>query len=250
MLPHLLTAILLVSAAAGLRADPLLPSLSAQRLSQAARSVADRLDDLAMREAAQQAFAAFDGPQARRDRAARAESLRALLGVDMSNDAPDPAKPALPAHRLYVFVSALMPLSALRNYARDLEGVPGATLVLRGCVDGCARLGPSAGFGARVLREDTDCEGPRCPMRRTALAIDPLLFRRYGVERVPTVVLAEGVDAPGHCSEGNEGETRVAAWHVARGDASLPFVLQSLLNAGVAGAGDFLEAMQPPGEAR
>ena len=250
MLPHLLIVLLLASAAAGLRADPLLPSPSTELRSQAAKAVAGRRDAPVMSEAAQQAFAAFDSPQARRDRAARAESLRALLGVEAPRDAADPTNPALSAHRLYVFVSASMPLSALRNYARDLEGVPGATLVLRGCVDGCARLGPSAGFGARVLREDTDCEGPRCPMRRTALAIDPLLFRRYGVERVPTVVLAEGVDAPGHCSEGNEGETRVADWHVVRGDASLPFVLQSLLNAGVAGAGDFLEAMQPPGEAR
>jgi hypothetical protein len=59
------------------------------------------------------------------------------------------------------------------------------------------------------------------------LVVDPLLYRRYAIDRVPAVVFAKGVKAenPG-LSEGDIKNTYVTDSYTVYGDASLEYILQ------------------------
>ena len=66
-------------------------------------------------------------------------------------------------------------------------------------------------------------------MLSAALVVDPLLFRRYGIDRVPAVVHAQGVTAEdAGLSEGDEKNTSIAESRTIFGDASLEYLLEQL----------------------
>ena len=77
-----------------------------------------------------------------------------------------------------VFMSLAVPEAAWRQWARDAAAA-GAPLVLRGVGTGGLRA-----FVQRV--------GERLGGARAGVAIDPRLFRLFGIERVPAVVVAPG----------------------------------------------------------
>lgn len=133
--------------------------------------------------------------------------------------------------RVYVFVSSSMPLPTLRNYAASVARLhdPRITLVMRGFVGGMAKIRPTIDFVGSVLKEDPDCDpsGGDCRMRPASLIVDPLLFRRYGIEKVPAVVYAQGVKSedPG-LSEGDAQNAELTESFTVYGDASLEYILE------------------------
>ena len=100
--------------------------------------------------------------------------------------APLPAErhaPALAAGRtntaeILIFTSLSVPAASWRQWARDAAAV-GAPLVLRGVGEG-------------GLRETAKQIGARLGGAEAGVAIDPRLFRLFGIERVPAVVVAPG----------------------------------------------------------
>ncbi len=59
--------------------------------------------------------------------------------------------------------------------------------------------------------------------------IDPLLFRRYQIAKVPAVVYATDVNVMDmQMSEGLESNTEVSNYYVLYGDASLEYVLDTI----------------------
>ncbi|MBI5655536.1 MAG: conjugal transfer protein TrbC [Geobacter sp.] len=99
--------------------------------------------------------------------------------------------------RVYVFISSAMPLQTVRNYAASVACLrdPNVTLVMRGFMEGMTKIQPTIRFIASVLQRDASCNPAdgECEMLPAGLAVDPLLFRRYGIDRVPAVVYARGV---------------------------------------------------------
>lgn len=98
--------------------------------------------------------------------------------------APDPADIAKrygaaqqPDTALFVLVSLSMPPASLDRLAAQ-AGKAGATLVLRGVVDGS--LTKTAEMTAAVIRQHPGAQ----------FQIDPTLFRRFNVDQVPTFVMA------------------------------------------------------------
>ena len=77
-----------------------------------------------------------------------------------------------------VFMSLAVPEAAWRQWARDAAAA-GAPLVLRG-------------VGAGGLRTFAKRVGERLGGAQAGVAIDPRLFRLFGIERVPAVVVAPG----------------------------------------------------------
>ncbi len=135
--------------------------------------------------------------------------------------------------RLYLFISSAMPLSTLRNYADSVArlGDPNVILVLRGFVGGMTQIRPTIRFIASVLQRDPACDPGEgeCAMLPAGLAVDPLLFRRYGIDRVPAVVYARGVKAEdAGLSEGDEKNTSIAEHHTLFGDAGLEYLIEQL----------------------
>lgn len=105
---------------------------------------------------------------------------------------PEDASPAMgpKADKIYLFISSSMPIETLRNYARDIEEIKDqeVVMVLRGFVGGMKKIMPTRDFVLNVLKKDPDCSGKECEAYNVNIVVDPLLFQRFGVEVVPTLV--------------------------------------------------------------
>lgn len=88
---------------------------------------------------------------------------------------------------VYIAVSLGMPKQALQQLARDAEKA-GAKLAIRGLVDGSFE---------RTMLVARDVFGQDA---QSGLAIDPQVFRAYGVESVPTFIVATSPVLP--CDDG------------------------------------------------
>ncbi len=136
---------------------------------------------------------------------------------------------SLPANeRIYVFISSSVPVETLRNYARDLDRLrdPHVFMVMRGFVGGMKYLKPTLAF-VRGGIADAECEGATCKRRQVGIKIDPILFRRYGIDRVPAVVYVPDVRVTdASMSEGMETNAKTGEHYTLYGDASLAHVLE------------------------
>ena len=112
--------------------------------------------------------------------------------VGTSSDAPAPlpgerhagalADPHPNTAEVLVFMSLSVPATSWRAWAAEAARVD-APLVLRGA-------------GAQGFRETVMAVGDRLGAARAGVAIDPRLFRLFGVDRVPAVAVVPGGVAP------------------------------------------------------
>ena len=121
--------------------------------------------------------------------------------------------------RLVIFVSSSMPLTTLRNYAKDLDDVNGL-LVLRGMVNGLKTIAPTLSLISKVLRKNPQCQGGDCPMHTTNIVIDPVLFRNNGITQVPAAVFVENMPLEPYCERFEEDSMPPKARYVVYGDVS------------------------------
>ena len=138
-----------------------------------------------------------------------------------------------PDERIYLFVSSSVPVRTLRNYARDLEamGEPRALMVMRGFVGGIRRFGPTREFLLRVLKRDPDCDHltERCSGHDVQIWIDPLLFRRFGIEEVPAFVYVRGLSVRDPtAAESDPENASFGRALLLRGDVPLDYFLEVL----------------------
>ncbi len=94
--------------------------------------------------------------------------------------------------RLYIFISSSIPIQTLRDYAEIVSVLKNNNIyfVLRGCVDGCHTIAPTESFIKKIIGLPNN---KALPIVR-GIQIDPLLFRLYGIKRVPVFVYAENVN--------------------------------------------------------
>jgi conjugal transfer pilus assembly protein TrbC len=138
-----------------------------------------------------------------------------------------------PTERIYIFISSSVPIQTLRNYASSLDrlGDPNIVMVMRGFVDGMKYIRPTINFISDILRKDPSCDmtKQKCETYRADFQIDPLLFRRYQIDKVPAVVYTTGVNVVDvQMSEGLENNAKVSNYYVLYGDASLEYVLDTI----------------------
>ncbi len=125
--------------------------------------------------------------------------------------------------RIYIFVSSSVPKDTLRNYAMDIDSLrePQISIVMRGFVGGMTKVRPTLEFLKGVLFKNGNCDSDKCEAYRAPMLIDPLLFRRYGIETVPAIVYASGVSSMDSAvSEGVE-MGKAADYYVLYGDVAL-----------------------------
>ena len=94
--------------------------------------------------------------------------------------------------RLYIFISSSIPIQTLRDYAEIVSVLKNNNIyfVLRGCVDGCHTIAPTESFVKKMIGLP---DNKVLPIAH-GIQIDPLLFRLYGIKRVPVFVYAENVN--------------------------------------------------------
>lgn len=200
--------------------------------------------DPAIREQAQQAYQATQTDEYRQRMNAAIEAVFPQSPVGYTDEAETGIRSG---DRLYLFVSRSVPLTTLRRYAEALEDTPGAIMLVRGFVDGGTRIRPTLEFIASILRKDEHCTGADCEMRKVAVQVDPVLFRRYGIHEAPAMVVVEGLVTDGSCSEGNTDVVSVAAQQVVYGDAPIGALLEQLDPASVAAVSRYREFLEKRG---
>ena len=140
--------------------------------------------------------------------------LQVKAPVDAASQAG--TKPLL-AGRLVVAVSSSMPEQMVREYARQLDGVPEAIIVLRGFVGGARTTKPTVEWIERALRKNpADMLGAHY---RVEVVVDPLAFRMLGITQVPAVTFLPGVQDLRHCDAETLSAARIAYGAVAIGGA-------------------------------
>jgi type-F conjugative transfer system pilin assembly protein TrbC len=136
------------------------------------------------------------------ERRARTEVTVSISAAGLQIDAPPDAAATEDsetklAGRLVVAISASMPEEIVREYARQLDGVPEAILVLRGFIGGARTVKPTVEWIERVLRKHPgDHEGPHY---RVDIVVDPIAYRMLGIRQVPAFTYLPGVQDLSHC---------------------------------------------------
>lgn len=91
--------------------------------------------------------------------------------------------------RIYILMSSSVPKTVWRAYARAIEdyGISDkAFLVLRGCIGGCTYIKPTLSFIQSIIAPSEK------EQIKAEVWIDPLVFRRFGIQRVPCFVYVKG----------------------------------------------------------
>lgn len=129
-------------------------------------------------------------------------------------------------NRIYVFMSESVPIEIWNTYGTYMSDnkLINSSLVLRGCVGGnCEKIKPTADFILSINKHDKNHEiNPN-------VIIDPMLFRKYNITRVPCVVYAEDVKTIDlRMSEGNDENFSAKNIYKSCGDWSLEYHLREL----------------------
>ncbi len=134
------------------------------------------------------------------------------------------------SERIYIFISSAMPIRTLRNYAADLDhlGDPNVSMVMRGFIGGMKHVKPTLDFVSRLIVKDPACrvKEEQCPAHRINLQIDPLLFRKYKIARVPALVYVPSLSSQDQ--QASEGLDEVPPHTTLYGDASLEYLIETL----------------------
>ncbi len=96
------------------------------------------------------------------------------------------AAPRPSSAEVLVFTSLSVPAASWRQWAHDAART-GTPLVLRG-----VGAGPGSGSGTGGLRQTVGAIRVRLGSHEPGIAIDPRLFRLFGIDRVPAVVVVPG----------------------------------------------------------
>lgn len=122
-----------------------------------------------------------------------------------------------------------MPKETLRNYVRDLDalGQPRMSIVMSGFVGGMTKVRPTLEFLRGVLFKEENCNSEKCDAYQAPILIDPLIFRRYGIDAVPAIVYARGVKGvDSTVSEGVKEGAETGDYYVLYGDTALDGALE------------------------
>ncbi|EOF5934033.1 type-F conjugative transfer system pilin assembly protein TrbC [Salmonella enterica] len=147
-----------------------------------------------------------------------------FASAGMQGDEKKEDGPKLAGNQLVMFVSSSMPLVTLRKYAHDLSKV-GGVMVMRGTVGGISKMVDTITLTRNVLNADPSCEGAKCKMWGTEMLIDPMLFRIYGINKVPALIYQPDMQIQSYC-DGLEKVNKASA--VVYGDASVRALLERM----------------------
>jgi type-F conjugative transfer system pilin assembly protein TrbC len=135
-----------------------------------------------------------------------------------------------PQERIYLFISSSVPATTLRHYVQAIDsfGEPNIKVVMRGFVGGAKFVKPTMAFLKEILFIDPECDPTRegCHTYGVEVIIDPLLFGRYRVEKVPAFVYVPSISSSdSQMSEGLESN-KISNNYLVYGDMSIEYALR------------------------
>lgn len=145
--------------------------------------------------------------------------IGSYMGANVAD--PDASKSRGELPQLVVFVSASMPVDSLRAIASDVSKA-GGVAVLRGLIHDS--MAETRAFFQTVLTRD---------QRHAGFMIDPRLFKQFGIEVTPTVVVAAAPFRP--CDPSGPGCDPTPEYDHVQGDITLRKALEFVRDEGTAG---------------
>lgn len=129
--------------------------------------------------------------------------------------------------RVYLFISSSIPMSTLKTYLAMIErvGDPNVILVMRGFIGGMKTVTPTLEFFQDLIKKAPDCEpnSSECEAFRANIQIDPMLFNRFSISKVPALVFAANIPMV----ETNESMPE-SPFFIIEGDAGLDYLLERI----------------------
>lgn len=120
--------------------------------------------------------------------------------------------------RVYLFLSSSVPVAIIHAYLANIARVGDAGLspVMRGAVQGIGNKKANTQYFSQLLKTDPDCQDERIPKKicqrlQVVIKVNPPLFTKYGITRVPAVVYVKDEDA-----------------FIIQGDAGLDYLLERI----------------------
>lgn len=138
--------------------------------------------------------------------------------------------------RLYIFISSSIPIDTLRAYSSMVGflGDPNIIFVMRGFVDGMTNIKPTMNFSLNVLKKDKDCTfslNNKCDLYPINFQIDPTLFTRYNIDKVPAFVYIPKIEiVKPEYSEGDTENAKESENFILYGDAKLDYIIETFYN--------------------
>lgn len=166
-------------------------------------------------KAAQEAFARYQAePWQQRIEAKKQQLSQRYLGPGEGILPADKQRPTLSSQeKLYLFLSSSVPTSTINTYLATIAGSGSEIVpVMFGFVGGLSQAKVQGKFFGAILQKDSGCRDQpqqRCPRLALTIKIEPLLFQRYGITRVPALVYDRGGDVV--IVEGDAGLTGLLA---------------------------------------
>lgn len=104
-----------------------------------------------------------------------------------------------PQEKIFLFLSSSVPTATINTYLATLGATGSSEIVpvMFGFAAGLAQAKTQGKFFATILQQDPSCRDQaqnRCPRLTLSIKIDPSLFKRYGISRVPALVYDRGGD--------------------------------------------------------
>ena len=175
-------------------------------------------------------------------------NINNFFGVEPSSENQNNKDNILFGQRLYLFVSSSIPQQKMREYARQLSKYPNSQMILRGFIGGAKKIQPTLEYIRSIITKNPDCIDSKCQVYKTIINIDPVLFARYAVSRVPTLVYVNEISGPSYCSEGNKEIVSSNGVHTFVGQAPLKYMIRELSSKTKLTKLQQLEALSGPGQ--
>lgn len=117
---------------------------------------------------------------------------------------------------VYVFISSSMPESTIRAYFNQITATKESKIapVMYGLAKGLGNKSESAQYLSRIMQVDAQCQdapGAPCDRFPIEILVNPMLFKKYSITSVPSVVYAKGDN-----------------WWSVQGDSTLDYLLEKI----------------------
>lgn len=187
-----------------------------------------------MEKEAKRAYEYSQSPEFKAQVEAFKKDLNLLLGgqppqadpVERYYSAYKPKKGVLSDdERIYIFISSSIPEQTIKNYIRDASKIGNNIyLILRGGIGGIKQIMPTVLWANSLLKKNSLCE-TQCEMYGVKILIDPFLFRKYNITKVPAIVYVQGLQNTEGLSEGLNS-VKINKFWISYGDVSLDYHLK------------------------
>ncbi|MEM4134379.1 MAG: TrbC family F-type conjugative pilus assembly protein [Candidatus Micrarchaeia archaeon] len=131
-----------------------------------------------------------------------------------------------PDERIYILISSSMPENTIKNYIKQsLNFSSNVYFVLRGGIKGLSKVQPTVNWLYNMIKVNPLCEKENCEVYPVRILIDPFIYRKFNIDKVPAVIYVRGLPDISIVKE-SEGKLKHTFSAISLGDISIEYHLK------------------------